>query len=113
MYNCIANIASTIIISKFSGCYSEKNPNLQRKFHKIIPKFRYNIVDAIFKIISRNFCDFFYGCGKSKVGFACPFKCCLDHSQKTSKIQFDKSLSKIKLHICIHLKLLCKSIFGF
>ncbi len=62
MYNRIANIASTITISKFSGYYSEKNPSLQRKFRKIISKFRYNMVDAIFKIISRNFCDFFYGC---------------------------------------------------
>jgi hypothetical protein len=63
LYNRIANIASTITISKFSGYYSEKNPILLRKF-------RYNIVDAIFKIISRNFCDFFYGCTKRiKSGF--------------------------------------------
>jgi hypothetical protein len=58
----IANIASTIAIAKFSQYYSEKNPTLQRKFRKIITKFRYSIVDAIFVIVLRNFCEFFYGC---------------------------------------------------
>ncbi len=55
-------IASTITIAKFSQYYSEKNPTLQRKFRKIIAKFRYNIVDAIFAIVLRNFGEFFYGC---------------------------------------------------
>ncbi len=49
-------------IAKFSQYYSEKNPTLQRKFRKIIAKFRYSIVGAIFAIVLRNFGEFFYGC---------------------------------------------------
>jgi hypothetical protein len=44
----IANIASTITIAKLSQYHSEKNPTLQRKFRKIIAKFRYNILTLLY-----------------------------------------------------------------
>ncbi len=46
----------------FRNIIAKKNPTLQRKFRKIIAKFRYSIVDAIFAIVLRNFGEFFYGC---------------------------------------------------